>query len=212
MSDHPLPEPTRAEILVATAVLDAAMVVGAIGLGWFLDLPWWQGLGPGFRGLAVGVVCGLVLVGFVWAFVHREGPLQPLRDAFRRDLREVFALLAPLQPGDLVAISLGAGVAEEVVFRGLIEAAGDAWTGQGALFAAVAFGLAHPLSRVYVAYAFAMGLVLSGVMAVGGGLFAAIVAHAVYDTVALLAGMRSPLIRPDTRVQHASGRTESARE
>ena len=63
-----------------------------------------------------------------------------------------------------------------------------------------------------VALVVAAAAAASGVVVLGGGLFAAIVAHAVYDIVALLAGMRSPLIRPDTGVQHARARTESARE
>lgn len=195
LSDAP-PALARRAILASTVMLDTSMVLSAVGLGWWLDLRWWDDLGMSLYSGAVGAVAGLVLIASVWAFVHTEGPPESLRRAFVADLQEVFETLSPLRDGDLVLISLGAGLAEEAVFRGLVEAAGDAWLGQGALIAAVGFGLVHPISRVYVAYAAAVGLALSGVMAIGGGLFAAMVAHAVYDIVALVAGMRSPLIRP----------------
>ncbi|TNE90468.1 MAG: CPBP family intramembrane metalloprotease [Deltaproteobacteria bacterium] len=191
-----LPQIPRGPLLLSTVILDVAMLGGAVGLGWITGLPWWENLGVSWWGAGVGTASGLVLIGLIWRFVHRDGPLQALREAFRRDLRGVYEVLSPLGVGDLLFISLGAGLSEEALFRGFVEAAGEHWLGMGPVLGAIAFGLAHPISRVYFVYAGAIGLVMSGLVVVGHGLFAAMVAHAVYDAVALVAGMRSPVIRP----------------
>ena len=186
----------RSVLLGSTVFLDLAMLGVAFGGGWLLGLPWWHELEPTLRGAGTGTTAGLVLLAAIWVFVHAEGgPLPAVRAAFRRDLREVFQALSPLRVPDLLLISAGAGLAEEALFRGLAEAVGTHWLGAGPLVGAVAFGLAHPISRLYVAYTAVIGLMLSG-LAASEGLFAAMVAHGVYDAVALVAGMRSGVLRP----------------
>ena len=93
-------------------------------------------------------------------------------------------LFAPLSVAEIVAISALAGVGEEILFRGAVQAS-FGWP-----IATVAFGACHlGLSRrgwVLAARAAMAGGVLAGLAIATGGLVAPIVAHAGYDFAALL--------------------------
>ncbi len=72
-----------------------------------------------------------------------------------------------------------AGLSEEVLFRGVIQAE------VGLVAAAVLFGLCHPLGVGYVAYAVVLGLYLGLVAKATDGLVAPVMVHALYDVVGL---------------------------
>lgn len=101
--------------------------------------------------------------------------------------RVAVAVLDEVRPtrGDMLLISINAGFAEELFFRGVLQPM------IGLLAASFVFALLHtglPRSRnviLFAVYAFAMGVLL-GVVAGRSGLVAAMVAHAVYDFVFLL--------------------------
>ncbi|MCA1686202.1 MAG: CPBP family intramembrane metalloprotease [Planctomycetia bacterium] len=90
---------------------------------------------------------------------------------------------------DLALIAVAAGVGEEMLFRGVIQGALARPLGPIAAVAAAGavFGLFHPVSTAYVVVAGLLGAYLGLVWLATGNLLAAMVAHAVYDFVALLA-------------------------
>ena len=99
--------------------------------------------------------------------------------------RTVFEpLFAPLSMAEVVAISALAGIGEEILFRGAMQAS-FGWP-----IATIAFGACHlGLSRrgwVLGLWAALAGAVLAGLAIATGGLLAPIVAHAGYDLAALL--------------------------
>jgi membrane protease YdiL (CAAX protease family) len=103
--------------------------------------------------------------------------------------------LIRLTPVELVVLSLAAGFGEEFLFRGWVQQGlfslmgaekSIIWGLVGLLIASILFGLAHPISPLYVLLATLMGLIFGGLYWVTGNLLAAIVAHAVYDAVILL--------------------------
>ena len=96
-------------------------------------------------------------------------------------------LLAPRSPAELALLAALAGFAEEILFRGVLQAGlGRVLPESGALVvASAAFGLAHFITPAYAVFAGLAGLYLGGLFLLHGSLAAPIVAHAVYDLVAL---------------------------
>jgi membrane protease YdiL (CAAX protease family) len=85
-------------------------------------------------------------------------------------------------------ISLAAGVGEELLFRGLLQAAiADwlhPWAGLG--IASLVFGLAHSITRTYAVLATLLGAYLGGLWLACDNLLAPMITHALYDFLALL--------------------------
>lgn len=92
----------------------------------------------------------------------------------------------------LAMLSILAGVGEELLFRGVVQAAlGDAFTPWVGLLAASAlFGIAHYVSYTYAISAGLFGLYLGWLMITWGNLFAPVVTHSLYDFLALIYLMR----------------------
>jgi len=101
----------------------------------------------------------------------------------------------------LALLAIGAGAAEEVVFRGVLQVwlARSLPDGMALLLAAAFFGIAHSLTRAYVVLAAIGGLYLGLLFWSTGNLLIPVVAHAAYDLVAL-----SVLVRRYRTVQKAS--------
>jgi len=131
-------------------------------------------------GLATAAALALVQW---WLQTHapRLGPVEALRDLQRTVFEPLFA---PLSLAEMVAISALAGIGEEILFRGAMQAA-FGWP-----IAAIAFGASHlGLSArgwVLGVWAALAGAVLAGLAITTGGLVAPIVAHAGYDLAALV--------------------------
>lgn len=105
-------------------------------------------------------------------------------------------LLAPLfsewSLWQLAVVSIAAGIGEELLFRGLLQAASAEWLGSlgGLLVAGLIFGAAHALNREYFWLATGMGLYLGGLWMATESLMVVIAAHAVYDFLALVVIVR----------------------
>ena len=99
--------------------------------------------------------------------------------------------IAPLFAGSgplaLALVALLAGLGEETLFRGVIQPALAAHLPLWAALAVTAalFGLAHWITPTYALLAGIVGAYLGGLLLVSGNLLAPIVAHALYDLVAL---------------------------
>jgi membrane protease YdiL (CAAX protease family) len=83
-------------------------------------------------------------------------------------------------------------------FRGVLQEAAGRWTHLAVAVAAVsvAFGLLHALTPTYAVLATLLGVYLGVVQAASGNLLVVIIAHALYDFVALVYLVRVPPSRP----------------
>jgi membrane protease YdiL (CAAX protease family) len=90
--------------------------------------------------------------------------------------------------GQLALVALLAGVGVELLFRGVIQSLLIHWTtpAAGLLLASLAFGAAHALSKLYFLLATLIGLCFGWVVLHYHDLVAPMVAHTVYDFVALV--------------------------
>jgi membrane protease YdiL (CAAX protease family) len=107
-------------------------------------------------------------------------------------------LFAPCTLLDLALLSLLAGFGEEVLFRGLIQGALTAWWGPGPALAAASllFGLCHAVNGAYAVLATVMGGYLGWLFLASENLLVVIVAHALYDFIALICIEKGPA-RPE---------------
>jgi membrane protease YdiL (CAAX protease family) len=168
------------------------------GVLWML----WRGLpltwGEPVRATAVGLLtaCGLAAVQYVLLRHAPDiGPVRALRRLYREMLWPLFRASTPIE---IVAISVLAGVGEEVFFRGAMQ---PAW---GLIITSLLFGACHVGGRLTVPlgiWAACTGALLGWLAIATGGLTAPIIAHAAYDALAL------SYIRWGPRLHADDGRT-----
>jgi hypothetical protein len=178
---------------------EASLAFLAVLLGWILGQSPTQTLRVDHYSILLGTIAVLPLLGLLLACQYV--PWRPLR-AVRRVFDE---LIAPIFKNctwvELAAISCMAGLGEELLFRGLFQAAMADWTGAflphspaaamvgdwiAIASVAIVFGLLHAVNASYALLATCMGLYLGWLWLATGNLAVPIVAHAVYDFLALL--------------------------
>jgi membrane protease YdiL (CAAX protease family) len=92
----------------------------------------------------------------------------------------------------LAVVALAAGVGEELLFRGLVQAGLERWLGgvEGRIaalaIASVLFGVCHWLNATYAALAVLAGAYFGGLLLLTENILAPITAHAAYDFLALV--------------------------
>ena len=167
--------------LLVVALAGEGLLAG-VSLAWIRlrGLAVEAGDAPTGLGLGLGAAALLALVNY--AVLRLAPPIQPvraIRRLYRETLRPVFATVRPLE---VAGVSLAAGVGEELLFRGVVQAE------FGLVVASVLFGLAHIGGRSSVIFGLwvaVMGLGLGGLAHLADGLLAPIVAHAAYDAMAI---------------------------
>lgn len=169
------------------APAEGALVLVALALGAWTGVAPFATLTWSWRGLAWGVLATApLLLGLRWTLRTRWPPLARLVGLVEERLAPLFAGRGA---GELVLIAALAGVGEEALFRGTIQ---TALSGHLPVWAAVAaaaamFGLAHCLTPTYAVLTALVGAYLGSLFALTGNLLVPILAHALYDLVALAA-------------------------
>jgi uncharacterized protein len=159
-------------------------------LGWavsrWLDIRLVDHLHLSFRHILLGALAALpLLAGLLWTLRTRS---KLIKDLIRVVQDQLGPLVAARSAGELALVAALAGLAEEVLFRGVMQGElARRLPGFVALvLTSVAFGLAHFLTLSYALLAGLGGLYLGALYWVQGNLVIPIVAHALYDLVALL--------------------------
>jgi uncharacterized protein len=181
---------TMQQFAVTAAIFEASMAVLAVALGWLFGYPPARTLHLDLHGLGIGIVATLPLLALLW--LCAVCPVRPLK----RITRIVEAVLVPpfreCSVMELAVLSALAGIGEELLFRGVvqtvvtIECGGPSGVWIGLAVAAVLFGLLHPITPTYAALAGLIGLYLGGLWLISGNLLAPMIAHGLYDFLALL--------------------------
>jgi membrane protease YdiL (CAAX protease family) len=177
-------------MLAPAIAFEGGLAVLALGLGWLLGHPPLGTATLDAQGVAIGVLATLPMLLGLWGCLRARTP------AFAEIRSLVEALLLPLFAGGSIwgvaLVSALAGLGEEMLFRGVLQPAiadlaeGTVGVWLGLLGSSLLFGLAHAVTRMYVVLAGLVGIYLGGLWLVSGNLTAPIVAHGLYDFIAIL--------------------------
>jgi membrane protease YdiL (CAAX protease family) len=188
-------DPGRRQLVLFAVLLEGGLAVLAWGLGCVVEQFVWEDFHWDFRwdlwDGALGVVASLpLLLVFLLCVRWPLGPLARIKQFADDVIRPLFAGCTPL---DLALISVLAGIGEEMLFRGVIQGVLSRWLGPwpGIALASTLFGLLHLVTPTYAVMAALMGMYLGWVCIASDNLLVVIVAHALYDFLALLYLVRS---------------------
>jgi membrane protease YdiL (CAAX protease family) len=171
-------------------LIEGALAVLAGLLGWLFGIPLRGQCGPGIRELGQGALFGvfatLPLLAIFWWLVHASWP--PAR-RLRQQVEDLIVQLFPQASiPQMIAVAAFAGLGEELLFRGVLQPLIGRWTtpAVGVVAASVIFGLFHAVSLLYFVLATAVGAYFGWIVSASRDVLPAIVAHGLYDCVALL--------------------------
>ncbi|HLT13223.1 MAG TPA: type II CAAX endopeptidase family protein [Marinobacter sp.] len=187
-----MPGRSSSSISTLTALLfqGGIGVVGLIAI-WLFDVPLLLvGLGAGeavFYGIVGAGTTYLLLL--VLSKVPRLFP-----DNLSGQMQALYNFASSYRWPVLLALSVLAGVGEELLFRGAIQG----WLFQhmgpwaAVMAAAVLFGLVHYVSFTYFVMATGLGVVLGAAYQLSGSLAMVMIWHGVYDVLALYCLLNYP--------------------
>ena len=167
-------------LLIIVVLGEGILLATALAVAWGagLRLP----VGQPLAGVAWGVFAAVALGAVNLAFLRvqaRGWPGTALRHVCRIIVRPLFE---HVRLWHIIVISVLAGLGEELLFRGVLQPI------IGLPLASLVFGLVHVGGRGFIGYgiwAACIGALFGWLTVVTGGLLAPIVAHAVYDALAL---------------------------
>lgn len=174
-------------LVVGLAILvEGGLIILAVILGRVLHQPPLEHFSFDPTSALIGIIATVPLL-LVFLIVLRW-PIGPIASIRRFTLEVLCPVLAPCSVQDLAAIALLAGVGEEMLFRGVLQASfthnAGPWLGLAA--ASLLFGLLHAVTPSYAILAAIMGAYLGWLWQVTGNLLCPIIVHALYDFVVLL--------------------------
>jgi membrane protease YdiL (CAAX protease family) len=185
ISNEPSKDLSARSFFGLAAAGEAGLLLLAWGLSRWLDVSPLQQIRLTVPSILWGGLATLpLLLGLAWMLASAIAPIRRLVTLVVEQVGAQVAACTTLQLGCLAAV---AGLSEEVLFRGVIQVGLTRWLSVPAalLAASVLFGLVHSASRMYALFAALMGLYLGALFLLQGSLVAPIVAHSVYDFVAL---------------------------
>src|SRR5947209_14908287 len=191
-SEQPEPLDPRTVVVLLAVVVEGGLIVLALFLGWLTGNPPLATLFWSLPHAGAGVAATLPMLVLFFAMLRWPvGPLGKIKKFFDEQFRP---LLAPCTLLDLLGIAVLAGFGEEMFFRGVCQATLAEWTGRPWLalaLASVLFGVAHAITLTYALLAAVMGAWLGWLWLWCDNLLPAILAHALYDFVALVLLLRA---------------------
>jgi len=164
---------------------ESALAILALLLALLFGLRPWLTMEFSAGALGLSVLATLPMVAAVLALMQfRWGWVQALRRIVEDHLLPLFS---DAGPAAVFAVALAAGIGEELLFRGVIQAGLEGLIGPMAALgvASLVFGLAHALTTAYFVLTCLMGLYLGWLYQATGNLLLPIMVHFLYDWVVL---------------------------
>jgi membrane protease YdiL (CAAX protease family) len=179
--------PQGRSIIGVAFLVEGGMGLVALAAGWLFGLPLLTAIDWTMTAVGLGLTATVPMLVALWLMTRWPiGPLRPLKELVQE-------LVVPLFRGcslfELLVVSAAAGFGEELLFRGVVQAGIERYSGSpwlAIILAGVVFGLAHPISTTYAVLASLIGIYLGWLLVATDNLLVPIVTHAAYDFLALV--------------------------
>ena len=181
---------SRARTFALAMILETSLGFLGLAVAWMGGISLHEQLQLSQAAVLRGAAASLPMIVMLVVLTRsRWAPLVELRQLVEGLVRELFAKSNWLE---LALLSTAAGVGEELLFRGAMQPWLARWTEPLVAIVVVGllFGLAHALSTTYFFLATIIGCYFGWLTHAYNDLVAPIVAHALYDFVALMVVQR----------------------
>lgn len=169
-------EYSRARIITLAFLTEGSVIVVAFIIKALLDVKLSLLTQNIFRDICIGTIGAIPpLLCAILALSKKADRFLILRSLRRTVIQLVSVLFAHARIPDILFISLLAGCAEEILFRGVIQPA------TGIIFASILFGLIHFITPAYMLMATLMGLYIGFFFEQFGSILIPIQIHFLYD-------------------------------
>ena len=171
-------------------VVEGGLALVALVVAWLFRVPlrdMFPAVGaPLVSAIVRGLLATLPMLVIFWLLVNPNWPMmRQLREQVQWLIDEMFPSRSIAQ---FAMVAILAGVGEELLFRGALQSILGNWTTPiiGLVITSLLFGLAHALSKLYFLFAVVVGAFLGWMTLKYNDLVAPMVAHGVYDFLALV--------------------------
>ena len=172
---------SRQKLLIVAFLSEGLALLIALLLGLLLDVDLFPLTDNALHDVWIGTVAALFpLLMFILSLTRIAEKISLFKSLKRTMITQVRPLFANARFIDLVLISLIAGFAEEMLFRGILQVK------FGIIVASIIFGLAHSVTPAYVLIATVMGFYIGYVFKGSGNILVPIQLHFIYDLLALI--------------------------
>jgi len=182
-SNHDSDKDENAFVVVTVGTILLGLV--AFGLSFLLNTPLAPQISLSFDAVFLGIIATLPPVLFLWWFSNTDLPaFAEFRHSQIKFFAEVGFRFTPLR---IVLMAIGAGVCEELMFRGVLQSWIDGFAPiiTAIILSNVVFGLLHMRTVLYAVIAGGIGVYFGVLYALTDNLVVPMVAHGLYDAVAL---------------------------
>lgn len=193
------PTAERSDGFAMAVIVEGGLAVVAIVFAWLFHVSLRDQFAPFGAPLVAAVARGIAatvpMLLIFWWLVNSKFPwMRQLREQVEWLIGEMFPTGSTVQ---FAMIAVLAGVGEELLFRGALQTKLGEWTTPvvGLVITSFLFGLAHAMSKLYFAFAIVVGGFLGWMAFQYHDLVAPMVAHGLYDFVALVYLSRNAVTR-----------------
>jgi membrane protease YdiL (CAAX protease family) len=179
----------RSDGFAMAVVVEGGLALAALIIAWIFRVSLRDMLpepgAPLVSAIVRGLLATLPMLVIFWLLVNSNWPMmRQLRTQVQWLIDEMFPSRSIAQ---FAMVAILAGVGEELLFRGALQSILGNWTSPviGLVITSLLFGLAHALSKLYFLFAVAVGAFLGWMTLKYNDLVAPMVAHGVYDFLAL---------------------------
>lgn len=197
MNESPPQTISRQNRFLFACLFEAALGLLAAFIAGWIQRPLWANFQWGLEPLTRGFIAATPIFGILWwILVSPWDAARQIRTFLRHSILPFFGDWAWWQ---LAALSLIAGVCEEVLFRSVIQGALTPHVGAATaiVVASCLFAIAHTVTLTYAFITMLVGFYLGLIWWVTDNLLVPIVAHFAYDAVALTYLLRAPPHEPE---------------